>query len=484
MKIRISSGGYTNTCTSANNLTENQMTVPAVRDILEVAERRMLTTMIVSGVTDNVQMNDSKYPTKIGTIPDGKLIGDSAYRYRVMGRIQRKTIINSVVGTPQTDGTFTLSLHDNQLYEGMVVRFYDGTQARLMANLQGSAGNYIGFFKTTTGNLFVEANTITPQPGEKTCFGGGTNYAEGSLAGYGRAQFPDMYINHLTTQRKTSSMTGDALSQVTWLGTDANPKMGWYYAQEAQEKNIFRLEDEDRKWFGQSTMRDSFGNLLAQPSMVDGRGMPIIAGDGIIEQIRGSNDMSPSGSDGFPTIDDYQDMMTQLEKTSNMIFGNIWYVVTGTDGYASAQNVLRDFWVNGLGGRNENENGSEFIEVGNLFSKLKLNGNTLVFVKNVQWDDAEKFPARGNDGKLVQSGMFVFLNQGQMDGGTQNIEILAKGANGANRSMISYYLNGATGTPGTQVSEADSKSLVMLKQDGIFIYNTISCGLMQKPIAA
>ena len=56
-----------------------------------------------------------------------------------------------------------------------------------------------------------------------------------------------------------------------------------------------------------------------------------------------------------------------------------------------------------------------------------------------------------------------------------------KGAYGSNRTMVSAYLNGLTGLKkGNVVSSVDGLEFHMLKQDGIFIYNTRTCGIVYK----
>src|ERR1044072_1804164 len=274
MKIRTYTGKWSNTCVVSNNLTENQMKRPEVRDIIEYAEPRMLSTLIVSNVQSDWQMKSSSKKTNIGTVPDGALIGDNAYRYKVMGRIQRKSIINSVVGTPDTVGNFALSMKDNLLYPGMVVRFYTGLLARVQSGPLGAAGNYIYNFKTMNSQQFVFATHVAVQPGEYSCMGGYTAYGEGSLRGYDRGFFPDEYVNHLTIQRKTVEITGDALSDVTWIKVDGKQGGGWYFTEEKQAKMRFMRENEFNKWHGESTMRDQFGNLLMQSTTFDDNNRP------------------------------------------------------------------------------------------------------------------------------------------------------------------------------------------------------------------
>ena len=91
----------------------------------------------------------------------------------------------------------------------------------------------------------------------------------------------------------------------------------------------------------------------------------------------------------------------------------------------------------------------------------------------------KRWSQRGSDGKLLQSSLMIFLDMGTV-AGRANIEILTKGAYGINRSMVSAYLNGMTGDNRDVVSPTDAIEFNMLKEDGIFIYNTMSCGIIYK----
>jgi len=454
---------------------------PVVRDIMEYVDTRMVSTMIVSGIDS--QYTAKSKPTKIGMVDKSKSIGSNGYRYRVMGRIQRKSTIIAQVGASQSSGEFTLRLRDNLLYKGMVVRFYSGLQAIVVSGPTGAQGNYTYVFQTTNGNVFVMATDVNAQPGEKTCMGGHTAYGEGSLKGYSRAFSGEEYENHMTTQRKTFSLTGDALSDTTIV--EINGKKGWFFTKENQGKVQFMMEDEYAKWFGVSTMRDANGTLLAQSRLTDPEtGNPIIIGDGLVEQIRGVNDLAPSGTDGMPTMDDFKDMMTLLKKNANKDFTNHWYVVTGTDGYNHAQEILRDYWLNFLGGRTPNGDQEE-IEVGADFNTFKWVGNRVTFVLHPMFDNDELFPTLAADGNITQSGSYIWLNNGfNGQTGERNVEILTKGANGVNRSMVINYVNGLTGWMDKMSSSSvDALEVNWLKEDMIVAYNTASCGLMNKPAA-
>lgn len=456
--------------------------MPAIRDVISYSEPRMLSTLIVSGAKAPWQTvtGVDDFKTKIGAIPSSQLIGDNAYRYNIMGRIQQASVINSQIGSSGSDGTFQLSLKDQYLYEGMNVSFGYARyfQARVMSGPSGGPNNWVYSFQSVDGTLFNYATMVTPQAGEKTCFGAFTSYGERSLRGFGRTHYPQQFINHLGIQRKTIAISGSALTDVIW--TMYAGKKGWFYEKERQARLQFMMEDEHNKWFGRSTMKDQYGNLRQQAFLQDTKGDYITTGDGIIPQLEGGNEQWGSATNGMFTLQDFKDMMKTLKKKSTALFGNRWVVVTGSDGYSNAQEVLQAYWI-ATGGRivqNQKNGGGADIEVGNSFDTFNFEGNSITFVQHPMFDDEQRFPLAASDGGLYQSGMYIFIDMGINSNGVQNMEILSKGAYGINRSMNYYYLDGVTGEPGiTPVSSIDAKEFNMIKEDGIFIYNTTSCGI-------
>lgn len=485
-KIQVKEGKFTQTCTTDTDLVANQAKYPALRGILEYANQREITTMLVSGAVGPYGVGDVS--TKVGDLSTKKEIGDNAYRFDIMGRIQRASIINSQVGTTQTDGTFQLSMADNNLYPGMNALFHGQQfQARVMSNPTGGPGNYIYTFKSPDGTLFVWGTHVAPQGSTKSVFGGFTSYGEGSLRGYGNSFFPDTFMQHTTIQRKAAKITGTAASQVLWLEYDG-PKgklEGWMYEAIRQGRAQLAMENEFSKWFGLSTMKDDNGRLLAKSRLQDYEtGFDIVAGDGLIPQLAGGNETVGTGTDGNASADDFIDMMSQLEKKSNGVSGLTWVCVTGTDGYANAQIQMQTLagnqgiQIHQVVAQNDKSGGAD-VGVGFNFTKFNVNGNSLTFVKHPMFDDESRFTERGSDGKLLQSSMYVILNMGTQS--SRNIEILAKGANGISRAEVSAYINGLSGDSSkTVMSSEDAIKYELLREDMIVCYNTQSCGIIRK----
>lgn len=487
MNININRGTWSGDCTDENDLMLNQIKYPAIRKMLEYKDQRMVSTLLVNGAVGPYGVKDvpSSY---LPSLEEGKMVADNAYRFNIMGRIQKASNILSQVGATSSDGTFQLVLSDNYLVPGMNAVFYGGRfTARVMGYPVGTSGNYTYTFQSPNGELFNYATHVAAQPGVKTCFGSYSSYGEASLRGYGRSHFPDTYINHTTIQRKTVSITGTALSDVLWYEVESEngPIKGWMYEQLQQARAQFLMEREYQRWFGISTMKDANGALLPISRLIDPEtGKGIIAGDGLEEQIKGGNEIYGSGVNGEATEDDFSDMMKAIRKKSDMISGLTYVFVTGEDGFSNAQKKMAALNVNQniqlfRNVADVNKAGGDQPQAGVTFSNFNIDGDTVWFIKHPMFDDEERFPERGNDGKLLMSSNYYCLTIGQ--GASKNMDVFAKGGkNGVNRSFVNQEFNGMTGAQGAIMSEEDAKKYAMLTEDLLVIYNTNKCGIIYK----
>jgi hypothetical protein len=482
---------WDDTCTYSYNLTEAGVKYPAVRDVVMYSEPRSLFTLLTSGAkyAGDTIVGSPKLKTVIGKIPEGKLIGDNAYRYMIMGRIRRASRINSLVGTPTSDGYFQLSMKDNLLTPGMNVRFYDEkVEARVVSQPSGGPGAYIYTFQTHNGVIFDYNTAINLQVGEKTCFGTFTSFGEASLRGYGRTFYPDWYVQHLGIQRKTIGISGSALTDVVWLNwtdQDEVKRKGWFWEKQRQARAQFDLENEDAKMDGRSTMKDEFGNLLVTPKQFDNTGNPIVKGDGLIPQLEGQNESYGSGADGYATIDDHLDMITHLKKYSLGTQGLRWAVITGPGGFRRAQEELREFWINSMNGQMNVNNGGGVggpdIQVGANFDTLNFLGNQITFVENPAWGDTEAYPGRHTDGSTFREGLYIYVDMSTDTAGRRNMEILGKGAYGMNHTFMEKCINGMTAYQGAPTTNPVAAVEVnYYREDGLFVYNTKSCGMIHR----
>jgi len=487
-RITINTGTFSeDTCVAEFDLIKNQAKKPAIRQMMEYANRRSLTTLLVSGVVTPYGINNTE-KTKLGEVTaKGKSIGNNGYQFPVMGRIEKASVILNQVGSTAADGRFTLLMKDRHLYDGMNVKFNSGFVARVEGNPVGSpAAGYLVNFWPPSGDTFVYSTVVGGQAGTKTCFGMYTSYSENSKKGDSRSKFADMFINHTTIQRKTCSITGTAASQVLWYtftDNEGGQSKGWMYQELAQGQATFLMEDERQKWFGVSDMKNSDGSLKNSAPIDPTTGYPITQGDGVEEQLSGGNVMSGSGTNGEWTYADLTEIMKQLEKKSDKISGLTWVLITGTDGFANFQIQCKELGVQtNITFMNQVEKdgrpGGPLVDVGYNFVSFNVNGNQMICVKHPLFDDELLFTQRGNDGNILQSSTAYILNLGQ--GENKNMEILYKAANGISRQNVTAKLNGLTGDTEMSVSEEDSMKYAMLKEDLLVIYNTQECGILRK----
>ena len=485
-QISITRGTFTSECTAEYDLIQNQAAYPQIREMMDYVQRRQMVTLLTAGVVTPYGINDNQ-KTKIPNVETrGKGIGSDAYQFRIMGRIEGPATILGQVGASSTDGTFQLKMMDTTLKIGVNVTFYNRKSARVMAGPIAGGGGYTYTFQTPSREVFDYSTWVATQPGTKFCFPSWTTYGEKSLKGYGESKFPDMFVNHMTIQRQSVSITGDANAQVLWYNftNSANGKSGkgWMYEEVAQLRAKESIRHERAAWFGTSTMKDASGNLLATSNQIDPQtGLPIIAGDGFEEQVAGGNVSYGSGVNGQPILSDYTDMIRTLQLKGNMTTGYTWMAVTGTDGYFNFQTVAQSLGqtqnvtvmqiIN-----QEDKAGGANANIGFNFTRFNFGGNTIIAAQHPMFDDPLFAPATTADGKSVLgSTVFMFpLNSGEND----NMELLHKAANGVDRSFVEAKLNGMTGAPEAIISQEDAMTYAVLSQKMLNVYNTQLCGII------
>jgi hypothetical protein len=489
-KIQIYRGRVDENEANRLHLVRNHLLRPQdnIDKVIHYAERRYLMTFLTAGVRDGRYTAPGYYgkdtaKTVVKPVPQGELTSSMAWSYKVMGRLQKASVILGEIGTASfststTGAVFTLKMRDNMLWPGMNAIFANGKIARVQNMPSAIPGGYITRFQSKPGENFDYATWIGIVTGEKTCFGGYSTYGERSLRGYGKVFYPDTYINHMTLQRKSMGISGDAhVEEVIWYEVDG--QKGWTSEAEVQTRVTFGLEDEFQKWWGVSNMRDSNGNLISSPTHVDEEsGEPLTEGDGLVEQIRGANDMDTSGTDGLPVYQDFVDMVNAIKNKADRQ-DVILYAVTGTEGMTAARDVIEGRFI-GLGGVTNLNAGDDAynVPIGYDFNILKIGGSKVIFVENPQMNDEQKFPLRLSNGKLKMSLTYYFINQTPDETNRPNVEIRTRGRGGINRNYVMLWKNGMTGD-GTPQESIDAKEYHILKQNMLVIYDTKTCGIMQ-----
>lgn len=488
-QISIKQGKFsTSTCTTENDLIANQAIKPAIRKFLEYKNRRYMMTYITSGAVGPYGIN-FKAPTRKPEVDKGKFIGNNAYRFDIMGRIEKQAVILSQIGSSSSTGAFSLLMQDEYLYDGAVVMFNSRLQARVMGQPTGSSSTGFTYnFQTVDGSQFVYATDVAGQAGTKTCMMVHSSYGEGSLRGYSRDKHPDTFVQHMTIQRATAVITGSADSDVLWYEytNDEGSMKGWMYQKVQQLQAQMAAQDERHKLFGVSSMKNSDGSLRTISTLGNDpeTGMPIIQGDGWEQQVSASSILYGSGVDGNATSDDFESIMQTMQLGSNQVDGITWVCLTGTAGFANIQRVAPTIAGNQnttimLAKDQTTAAGGAEVEIGYNFQALNINGNKVIFVKHTMFDDDRMFTDLDLNGNPNMSSAYFFMGIGA-NGDAPTMEILAKGANGVNRSLVEAEFVGLTGKKGMVQSEQDANKYACLKEDLFVIYNTALCGIIYK----
>lgn len=469
------------TCTTQYDLVRNQATKPVYRNFLERRDGRYLMTLLTSGAMGPSGYNN--VPTKTGIVDgikiksESKGIGNIAYRWDVLGRIEKKATVVSQVGSSDASGSFTLKMLDTYLYKNQVVRFPSGRRAITLSQGTGSsASGFLYNFQMLDGTAFVFATDCSI----KSCFPEYTAYSEGSLKSDSRDKHPDTLMNHMTTQRQTISMTGSAQSDVLWYEYADGAKVGWMWWKVNQGKAQFAMQNERHKKFGVSSMKGSDGSLLTTSTAGNDpdTGLPIIIGDGVEEQISASNVFVGSGTNGECTIDDFTNAMTAMEISSNQVGNITWVAITGTPGFVNAQQQMTNLAGNQNAQVMQMETAGSEIGVGYTFTNFSFAGNKMWFIKDPMFDDVDYFPETGNDGKSLMANSYMILGINTSDKPT--MEIICKEANGIKRDYVEAEYIGLTGQKGLVQSEADATKVALLKEDMVCVYNPSLMAMLYK----
>ena len=397
-----------------------------------------------------------------------EVIGDNAFKWAVLGRTNRpSTLTGGGAGNGVGNGTFTFEVEENFINPNDIVRFQDGTQAIIIGEPTASAGGFMFSAKLQTSDATATfaAGNITAG---KTVNTAGSAFTEGSERGYENSVYPDWYVNYLSISRKAKSITGSALTDITWI--ENNGERLWFFTEQKIMEEDFLYEREVSDWYAQSTM-DVNGNA----KVFDSNGKAIVNGDGILRQIDAANVDTYNGT---LTEERITDFLAQLSLNTGETNSH-WIVYTGTAGKVAFHKAMKDLVYPSGNLIYDAKVGAE-TEIGVNFTTYNALGSRLTLAHCPIFDDPNLHtdidPASGY---LKESFRMVFLNFGQTDG-VANIERKVKGAGGINRSMIIKYLPGMV-DPFNQaqmmaVSSRDSFSMEILSESGMVVRNPLSCG--------
>jgi hypothetical protein len=215
-------------------------------------------------------------------------------------------------------------------------------------------------------------------------------------------------------------------------------------------------------------------------------GASIVTGDGLLAQIDSSNQASYSM--GSLTEDIITEFIAKISLNATAAEGNEWVVFTGTEGRLAFHRAMKDLIVapSGAmtGGSMKGVSGD--VHLGANFASYSALGNKITVAHCPVFDDPNLHSSAAGtntfgDNRLKESAKMVFMDFGKTSG-ISNVELVTKGAEGVNRSMIKKYVAGMV-NPYDQkamlAANADDKfECHVLSETGIVVRNPLSCGIL------
>lgn len=404
-----------------------------------------------------------------GRFAKEELIGENAFRWPILGRLNRPSTLTGVsTGTGVGVSAFTFETEENFINPNDIVRFKSGRQAIVMSEPVPSANGYTFTAKLQTSDLTL-ALLASDVVGGLTVNTTGSAFPEGSERGYENHVYPDWYINHISISRKSKSITGSALTDITWI--ENNGQRLWYFTDQDLMMEEFYYQKELDAWYGVSTM-----DVNGVSTMIGNDGKPIVTGDGILRQIDAANVDTYNGTLTEKRLTDF---LAQLGLNTGKKKAH-WLVFTGTGGKVAFHEAMKDL-VYPAGNLIYDADAGKETEIGVDFTTYSALGHRMTLVENPLFDDPN---LHGNDidpvsGFPKESFRMVFLNFGTTNG-VSNIERKVKGAGGINRGMIIKYITGMVDPFDQKSMKAangrDAFTCEVLCESGMIVRNPLSCG--------
>ena len=450
-----------------------------------------------------------------------KVLGDKSFEWKVLGR-SNEAIAMAVMTTitaAATDATTVilpvlgtaLSLNDVVMINNAVGTVIGHTAANgttvsaatnkpaaaLTSALQGSTaatanqyGYQIRFSKGYGASALASGAPVARL---------GSAFGEGSLGTSvsESTAYPETHKNWVTLNRRKMSITGDALTDVTWI--ENNGSKLWYFTAEKLFTDEFMYQLELQRWFGVNNVTTAL-DAYTHPGHVGAADADASAlmGDGILEQIKGSVTMAYNvgSADGEGlTEDKLAKFIAELSRNAKSPEGNEWVVFTGTEGRYQFHRAMKDITVGSSvvsgaagaasGGSMQSMKTGSDVALGVNFVSYYVLGNKLTVAYCPVFDDQNAFGdeagAGGSGTGGTMSGKMVFLDFSSVDG-VPNIQLIAKGSDGLNRNYIKKYIPG-------MVNPYDSKSMLaangddsftcqIMSESGVIVRNPLSCGIL------
>ena len=423
-----------------------------------------------------------------------KIIGDYAFEWKMMGRYRKPAVLNASITNATYAAGATVSMvvkhqgtgsafYGDNLNVNDIVRFKDGATAMVTSVPTVTSSDATNTITLRAIDAMTDTATNSVAGDVVGCIGSAFN--QGSLAsevGQNYA-YPDTYKNWLTLSRKKTKIMGSDLTDVTWI--ESNGHRLWYFTKEQQMTDQFMYELECQRWYGKHSLTTLTTATTGAADFPGDRGtatsgLPIM-GDGLLAQIDGSNQATYTA--GALTEEDIVNFIGTLSKNALNAEGNVWTVFTGTQGRIDFHRAMKDLLVTlGSGTPVFAGKGGADVALGANFTEYNILGNKMILAYCPVFDDDNLHNSISSTFDTSnESGKMVFVDMG-MQNGVSNVELIAKGAEGFNRSFVKKYVPG-------MVNPYDYNSMMaangddffecqILSESGIILRNPLSCGIL------
>lgn len=332
----------------------------------------------------------------------------------------------------------------------------------------------------------------------------GDAFGEGSWGAYENKVYESTRRNWLSTTRRTFTITGDAMTNVSWINYKGERL--WFYEQESITEANFKYSLEKKIRYAKRAMEvKSTGatndpasshlypggngqNLLTWKSKDDGKNdeAPVI-GDGIYAQISDKNLGTYTASAGLTESGLTEYIARLAQHSPKGPVGNEWIVFASSIGRLEFQRAMQRLTVGESGGQiaatggsmQSYENGKD-VKLGGTFESYHTMGNKFTLIQDMTMDDPH---IHGEDNGLFSytlsgSGDLIFMNMDRLMNGLPNLSLMAKQKRSYKKKYINGMMNAYTqdDTTGEAANGFDGFKCEWLAHNGSVLRNDLTCG--------
>lgn len=426
-----------------------------------------------------------------------KVIGNREFRWPLMTLLTKAVLITGQVTGGSTPGlkrtTFKIKLAEKLFGVGDILATHSRTLVRVQEAPVLDGVDYIYVLQIVNPDpaAYVDPTDLLSGKEVSKEF---SSFEEGSEGGSDYETYPFWFENQMTTMRSEFSMTGGAQTDVMILQVGGPDKKGsflWMYEKEYQHMLKWNEYCERMLWYSEYN-KDPQG----QVHLPGANGRPVFMGAGILEQIAPSNRRTYTQLTEQIVRDFLIDLMENAKDAEQTKFvGHCGYMFF-EEFHQAMKNSLGNFGFNLVDTHFVTGSGQELALGGQFKTYRGLNGTELTLIHNPLYDSkVNNRQLHPISKKPIESYRCTILDYG-MYGGESNISVVAKGADGIDRSLLTWYTAGSQ-TPGGAMGADNIKGYMstmrsngidgwtchFLSEKGIKVINPLSCGELILDIA-